>query len=242
MSEEIMTKDLSSVTDKKFNNQLFYVYEKLIPIFEDIENKSYEIAQLEMKIVKNRSKKLSTTLVPLWIIISIILLCVGLLEIIPGFLNLFKWIMDINAGLCLLVYSVSCFLLTYLIFLMIQIAICYPAAARQETKASQLKQYVNQICIDYEKYTQFVPPSYRYSHAMKHFVNAYVNGKVENTKEAMISYDEDMHRLKMETTHIHIIRQLEMIQRQQVEVLRQQQYIQNMLDVDSALIILNAFK
>lgn len=242
MSETIMTKDLSTVTDKKYNNQLFYVYQKLIPPFEDIENKSREIAQLEMKISKNKSKKLAKSLVPVWIISSLFFVCTGLLNMVPIIGHLLQWVKTMNEDIYWIAYMLCSFLLPFISLLVTQLIVCFSIASKQETKMEELKRYVNELCTQYEKYIQFVPPSYRYSHALHHFVNSYVNGKVENTKEAMISYDEYMHRLKMETTHKQMINQLEIIQNQQAIILKQQGYIQNQLDVDSAMIILSMFK
>ena len=112
-------------------------------------------------------------------------------------------------------------------------AICRPIAKQQEGKLKDIEEYIETICNENAKYIQFVPISYRNSHALRYFVQAYVNGKVENTKEAMLSYDEYIHRMNMENSQKQIITQ-------QADILNNLAYMQQQMDVTQLMVILNS--
>ncbi len=66
----------------------------------------------------------------------------------------------------------------------------------------------------------FVPPDYRFSAAVEHFVRSYQNGKVSNPKEAMLQFDNYMHQMEME--------------HKQQQLLESQREIRQKLDAQSA--------
>lgn len=79
---------------------------------------------------------------------------------------------------------------------------------------------------------QFIPPSYCHSDAMRYFSRAYIDGKVENVKEAMLSYDEYVHRQNMENNQYIMIQQ-------QGQILANQVALQQQLSYDTAMIMLS---
>lgn len=94
----------------------------------------------------------------------------------------------------------------------------------------QIQQAINQM----HDRLQFIPPSYCHSDAMRYFARAYIDGKVENVKEAMISYDEYVHRQNMENGQYVMIQQ-------QGQILANQVALQQQLSYDTAMIILSNF-
>lgn len=94
----------------------------------------------------------------------------------------------------------------------------------------QIQQAINQM----HDRLQFIPPSYCHSDAMRYFARAYIDGKVENVKEAMISYDEYVHRQNMENGQYAMIQQ-------QGQILANQVALQQQLSYDTAMIILSNF-
>lgn len=234
MDGTLRPQDLSAITDKKFNDELFYVYDYLIPIVEDIEVKYVEINQLTKKVVKNKSAFIEGALVPVWIIISIFCLCSDILKHFPIIRHVLQWL-DMYNGPYLLTFTFISFAFPYLIIMLGRMAICRPVAKKQEEKIQDLQRYVEDKCNENAKYIQFVPPSYRSSDALRYFVKSYVNGKVENTKEAMISYDEYVHRMNMENAQKQIVNQ-------QAAILKNQAYVQQQMDVTQAMMILGSVK
>ena len=95
---------------------------------------------------------------------------------------------------------------------------------------AQIQQAINQM----HDRLQFIPPSYCHSDAMRYFARAYIDGKVENVKEAMISYDEYVHRQNMENGQYAMIQQ-------QGQILANQVALQQQLSYDTAMIILSNF-
>lgn len=56
------------------------------------------------------------------------------------------------------------------------------------------KENIGQAIHVLEPYLQYVPPAYRNSYALQHFVEAYMNLKVNNVAEAVKEYDVYLHR------------------------------------------------
>lgn len=234
MEGTLRPQDLSAITDKEFNNELFHVYDYLIPIVEDIELKCAEINQLTKKVAKNKSAFFGGVLIPIWIVLSIFCLCSGILTHFP-IIGTILQLIDENNGPYVMSFTFICFFFPYLLITLIRMAICRPIAQKQEKDIEEIKNYVDEKCKENTKYIQFVPPSYRNSHALRYFVKAYVNGKVENTKEAMISYDEYIHRMNMENAQKQIVMQ-------QAAILNNQKYIQQQMDVTQAMMILGSIR
>lgn len=69
---------------------------------------------------------------------------------------------------------------------------------------------------------QHVPYDYRYSEALEHFCNSYMNGKASTLKEAIDIYDTYQHRRKMEhaqeVIHADQTRIYEEIQQQKIQL------------------------
>lgn len=95
---------------------------------------------------------------------------------------------------------------------------------------NQIQQSINQM----HDQLQFIPPSYCHSDAMRYFARAYIDGKVENVKEAMISYDEYIHRQNMENGQYVMIQQ-------QGQILANQVALEQQMSYDTAMIILSNF-
>ena len=111
----------------------------------------------------------------------------------------------------------------------------------RDKKILEKNEYLEKVNLQIQDFTnelreriQFIPPSYCYSDALRYFVRAYMDGKVDNVKEAMNSYDEYMHRMNMEQGQ-------HMIMRQQGQILANQVALQEQMSFDTAMIILSNF-
>lgn len=111
----------------------------------------------------------------------------------------------------------------------------------RESKITKKKEEMDNVKIqidhsikDMKEQLQFIPPSYCNSDAMRYFARAYIDGKVANVKEAMISYDEYTHRQNMENGQFMMIQQ-------QGQILANQAALQQQLSYDTAMIMLSNF-
>lgn len=66
-----------------------------------------------------------------------------------------------------------------------------------ESEYNQLQEKIRQAVKVLEPYLEYVPPAYRNSYALQHFVDSYMNLRVNNVSEAVKEYDAYIHRKNM---------------------------------------------
>lgn len=232
MNEIVNLEGTSLAEQKEYNNKLFNLYGNMVEPLSGIEhlymvrrNLMSELVQLDKSNIQG--KVLAATLV------AGLVFTYYFVDIIDN-ISFIGRLFYSNVGLYLLL--VLTLGIGFVVFAAYTIdkKIREKKMAGKKAEMENINKQIQQSTDEIREQLQFIPPSYCYSDAMRYFARAYIDGKVDNVKEAMISYDEYIHRQNMEHG------QLVMMQ-QQGQILANQVAIQQQMSYDTAMIILSNF-
>ena len=225
-NESMINSRIEAVDDPQLNRTLFAYYERLISPFADVEGLYQKIKNNKADIEKSADERKrimgsSVKVALVSIAIAFVIVCVVLFGVfftteidliltMEGLLNLpegdsflwaffFLWVPLISGiviGIASLVLRMS-FLIRYT-------NDCKKEIIRsKEELESKLPALKEVSCL--------IPPQYRYSEALRFFVEAYSNSKVDNLKEAVNLFDTHMYRKEMLESQQRIVQELQNI-------------------------------
>lgn len=216
MNDIVSLMPTNEVEKREFHKKLFASYQSMIPAlgrFESLCNAKYCIEDEIKKMKENNGKNK---------------------EIIVAVILVFSSAFVPNA------------ILSTIYFYAVILGLIYYHAVYKKKKRNQLEEEIkgkeNEIqdiqtqidsCIDsLRPRLVLVPQGYRTTEALNFLCNAYSCGKAESIKEAMLQYDEDCHRRRLEEGNIEIMNR-------QQQILNNQQTIKEELTLDLMFSIMN---
>lgn len=228
MNEVVNLSGASIAEQKEYNDKLFNLFANMVNKLSGIEHLYGMKRRLNSEINTLKESNLKGAVLIVTLILSVFLEV--RIERIVRKLPLIGPIIE-NMGMLFVVICIA------LIVLAVYIAdkkIREKKIAEKENDITKLNTQIKEEINKIKDKIKFIPPSYCYSDAMSYFSKAYIDGKVDNVKEAMVSYDEYVHRQNMEQG------QIKMIQKQ-AEIIAGQAEIKEQMNYDTALIMLSNF-
>lgn len=228
MNDIVNLEGTSLAEQKEYNNKLFQLFGNMVKPLGDLEHLYMLRRNVQSEIEK--LKKSNIKGVPLIVLIVAGFFVADFVSGLPG-INDILFIANDFFGFAFLAAVIG-----GVIFL------GYTLDKKNRQKKTDLKQadldnlntQIEQSIHDMHDKLQFIPPSYCHSDAMRYFAKAYIDGKVDNVKEAMCSYDEYVHRQNMENAQHAILQQ-------QGQIIANQVAISQQISYDSAMIMLSNF-
>ena len=224
----------------EYNNKLFCMFESMIKPFQDLEylcqlrrNKSSEIEQYEYWRGRYDKKKIM-------VFFLLIIFYIVFYLFTPHY---DKHEME---GIPYIIKIYGCGFLSILLTSLIG-AFRHMNQQRKNSKNlksaklqfEQIEEQIQNRIQSVTEHLQFIPPSYRHSDAMKYFSRAYLDGKVDNLKEAMESYDTYLHRLNMERSQKMIVQQQNIMLHKQDQIVMNQIKLSRQVSLDTSLVLLS---
>lgn len=230
---------VESVDNPQINNALFSLYKQLISPVKEIEHlkaltdiKRNSILDMEI-IISDTLKRILKTSIPFGIcsILLFFLISTLLDEYHPVVVFLdgcgawleevfFSKLGNLPGLITVILYFAVYFGGMYITPISIPIAIVLFRNRILKTRISKTKNEIISIEKEIENRVEnirdvvcFVPPKYRFSEALTYFVESYENTRISNLKEAVIRFDEYLHRQKVENSLRRIEILLERINR-----------------------------
>ena len=228
MNEIVNLEGTSLAEQKEYNKKLFQLFNNMINPLSELEG-----LYMLRRNVQDEIDRLNTSNIKGWIL--------GVTSLVGFFLGNEVYGLFVNIPLL-----GSLIRMLGMLFIILFACGVWVVASKidknyRDKKIVEKKEYLEKVNMQIHQFAgelrerlQFIPPSYCYSDALKYFVRAFNDGKVENVKEAMNSYDEYMHRMNMEQGQ-------HMIMRQQGQILANQVALQEQMSYDTAMIILSNF-
>lgn len=210
---------IEPVDDKEVNKNLFEMYANITEPLRFVENKMNEAEELRRQGYFLREKKFRSVkfFITVWVITSIAM-CIGIFyyyiwciykvgevrgtgmsdeEFYQAFYELYpvgcKVLYAGISGRLWLIVTIMILIITIIRYL-VKVKKKKDLLRNMENEYNQLQENIGQAIHVLEPYLQYVPPAYRNSYALQHFVEAYMNLKVNNVAEAVKEYDVYLHR------------------------------------------------
>lgn len=230
MNDIVNLEGTSLAEQKEYNNKLFQLFGNMVKPLGDLEH-----LYMLRRNVQSEVKKLEESNIKGKILVIIIIAAIFIA-------NKIGTVMYNIPGLCIIMEHD---LLAVIYFVAVTggaVFLSYTLDKKNRQKKTDSKQadldnlntQIEQSIHDMHDKLQFIPPSYCHSDAMRYFAKAYIDGKVDNVKEAMCSYDEYVHRQNMENAQHAILQQ-------QGQIIANQVAISQQISYDSAMIMLSNF-
>lgn len=237
---------IDSTNDRKTNDYLFTLYDKLYEPVKKIEDIEDEKKNIEDSIERLSSRPYIVMPDYAWKLGGIInIVFVILVDLICEWTDyLFFWIpwKKWNYSIvCWGMFFGTCFIVGVLLaFLIRQIMIEFKyrkgllEIPKEKEKKEQISNYQTEIIQKIEPYICFVPREYRCSGALQYFVDSYRNTRVSNLQEAVVAYDGYIRHNQLMASQREIIQGLKDVQESMDDLSYQ------MAHVDKHLSVLNA--